>query len=60
MPYIQAAIDRDQMMVTSYNDLVDPESMARVIDYFVDCLDLSKLGFKNTEPSEEGNVIKIR
>ena len=54
MPYIQAAIDRDQMMVTSYNDLVDPESMARVIDYFVDCLDLAKLGFKNTEPSEEG------
>ena len=54
MPYIQAAIDRDQMMVTSYNDLVDPESMARVIDYFVDCLDLAKLGFKNMEPSEEG------
>ena len=54
MPYIPAAIDRDQMMMTSYNDLVDPESMARVIDYFVDCLDLAKLGFKNTEPSEEG------
>ena len=46
MPYIQAAIDRDQMMVTSYNDLVDPESMARVIDYFVDCLDLAKLGLQ--------------
>lgn len=54
MPYIKAPIDRDQMMMTSYNDLVDPESMARVIDYFVNCLDLSMLGFNNTKPSEEG------
>lgn len=54
MPYISTAIDRDQLMVTSLNDLVDPESMARVIDYFVECLNLEKLGFKNTTPSIEG------
>lgn len=54
MPYISAPKDRNQIMLTSYNDLVDEESMARVIDYFVDSLDLSKLGFKNTAPSKEG------
>ena len=54
MPYISAPKDRNQIMLTSYNDLVDEESMARVIDYFVDNLDLAKLGFKNIAPSEEG------
>ena len=54
MPNIIPRIDRDQMMITSYNDLVDPESPARVIDYFVDNLDLKEIGIKNAEPSKDG------
>ncbi len=40
MHYIQA-FDRDQMMMTSWDSMVDPRSTARVIDAFVNSLDLS-------------------
>ena len=39
MPYIEAQ-DRNQMMMCSLDSMVDPESIARVIDRFVDGLDL--------------------
>ena len=39
MPYIEAQ-DRNQMMLCSLDSMVDPESIARVIDRFVDGLDL--------------------
>lgn len=51
MPYING-FDRDQMMWSAWSLLVDPESIARLIDAFVDSLDLTELGVK--EASVEG------
>ena len=45
MHYVQA-FDRDQFMMTTWDSMVDPESTARLIDAFVDSLDLSGYGVK--------------
>jgi len=37
--------DRTQIVMYSLDEIVDPESMARVIDRFVEVVDLEKLGF---------------
>lgn len=47
-------IDRNQMSFIALEELVDQNSWARLVDIFVDCLPLSKLGFKNGELQEEG------
>jgi len=54
MPYIEKPIDRNQVMVTTFDEFVKPDSTARIIDYFVDSVDLEEMGFKNTEPATEG------
>ena len=54
MPYIEKPINRDQISLMSIDSLVPSDSMARVIDYFVDNLDLKEIGFTKTEPSFEG------
>lgn len=51
MPYIQT-LDRNQMMFCSLDSFVEEESVARIIDAFVDSLDLSKFGVK--EVASEG------
>lgn len=51
MPYV-AGFDRNQMMFVAWDLLVDKDSIARLIDAFVNSLDLGKLGFK--EMSAEG------
>ena len=51
MPYIQT-FDRTQMMMCSWDSFVDPESIARLIDAFVDSLDLKKYHVK--EVAKEG------
>lgn len=51
MPYIKT-FDRDQMMFCSWDSFVAPESTARIIDAFVDSLDLSSLDVK--APAAEG------
>lgn len=51
MHYVQA-FDRDQIMMTTWDSMVDPESTARLIDAFVDSLDLSDYGVK--EMASEG------
>lgn len=51
MHYVQA-FDRDQFMMTTWDSMVDPESTARLIDAFVDSLDLSDYGIK--ELASEG------
>lgn len=51
MPYI-SGFDRDQMMLCNWDLLVDKDSIARLVDAFVDSLDLKKLGMK--EASYEG------
>lgn len=53
MPYMKTA-DRDQMMLTSMDAQVDSESIARIIDAFVDSLDLQGMGFKKAESAAEG------
>ncbi|MCD8295435.1 MAG: transposase [Clostridia bacterium] len=45
MPYIQEN-DRNQWMFCSLDSMVDGESMARLIDRFVNSLDTSKYGFR--------------
>ena len=49
MPYIKKKIDRNQVMITSFDSLVEPESIARIIDFFVDHVDLMKMGFHRAE-----------
>lgn len=45
MPYIKT-FDRDQMMFCSWDSFVAPESTARIIDAFVNSLDLKQYGVK--------------
>jgi transposase len=45
MPYIPV-FDRNQMMFCSWDSFVEPDSIARLIDAFVESLDLSGFGIK--------------
>ena len=45
MHYVEA-FDRNQMMMTTWNSMVEPDSTARLIDVFVDSLNLSDYGIK--------------
>lgn len=45
MPYV-STFDRTQMMMCSWDSFVDPESIARLIDAFVNSLELIKYGVK--------------
>ena len=45
MHYVQG-FDRDQMMMTTWDSMVDPESTARLIDAFVDSLKLADYNVK--------------
>lgn len=45
MPYIKT-FDRDQMMFCSWDSFVDKQSIARIIDAFIDSLDMQKVGVK--------------
>lgn len=51
MPYV-STFDRTQMMMCSWDSFVDPDSIARLIDAFVNSLDLIKYGVK--EAAVEG------
>ena len=51
MDYVRG-FDRDQMMMTTWDSMVDPDSTARLIDAFVDSLNLSDFGVR--EMSREG------
>ena len=53
MPYIIPK-DRNQLKMYSLNMLVDEDSIARIIDTFVDSLDLESLGITNAIPAVEG------
>ena len=54
MPYIKKKIDRNQVMITSFDSFVESERIARVIDYFVDHIDLIEMGFQRTEANARG------
>lgn len=51
MHYVES-FDRNQMMLTTWDDMVDPESTARLIDAFVNSLNLADYGIK--ERASEG------
>ena len=51
MHYIKA-FDRDQMMMTTWDSMVEPDSTARLIDAFVESLNLKDYGIK--EIASEG------
>lgn len=53
MGYIEG-ISREQMVMTTLDDLVETESMARLIDRFVEVCDLEKLGFCHAAPTQTG------
>ena len=53
MPY-QKSLDRNQMMFYSLESLVSPDSHARIIDVFIDSLDLKSMGFAKSTPAVEG------
>lgn len=54
MPYVPT-FDRTQMMMCSWDSFVNPESVARLIDAFVNSLDLKKYGVK--EAAVEGRPL---
>jgi len=55
MGYIQGQ-DRNQMILfpESIDDYIDEDNAVRIIDAYVDQLDLQKLGFKKADPAAVG------
>ena len=53
MGYVEGT-NRDQTMMMTYDDLVENESMVRLIDRFVEISNLEKMGFGRTIPAETG------
>ena len=53
MPYITPG-DRHQIQMITLDSMLEPESEVRIIDAFVDALNLDKLGFARTSPAKEG------
>jgi len=45
---------REQMMMFSLESAIAPDSFVRVVDVFVDAIDLKSFGFKHVECEEEG------
>ncbi len=53
MQHIQGE-DRNQMFMISLESTIPPDSFVRVIDAFVDAINLKSFGFKHVESNEEG------
>ena len=53
MAYVEA-LDRNQIMICTLDSFVEEESIARIIDAFVNSLDLMELGFSKAIPAAEG------
>ena len=53
MPYVKS-MDRNQLMMTTLDMLVDQDSIVRITDAFVNSLNLQKLGFLFAEPGITG------
>lgn len=53
MQHIQGE-DRDQMFMFSLESTVPADGFVRVVDAFVDAIDLKSFGFKHVECNEEG------
>ena len=46
--------DREQMFISSIEQMVEPEAFVRIIDAFIDGLPLDQFDFKNLELNEQG------
>ena len=57
MPYV-STFDRTQMMMCSWDSFVDPKSIARLIDAFVNSLDLTKYGVKEAAVEGQCHLVK--
>ena len=53
MEYVDG-VDREQMMMTSLDQLVHPEAFVRIIDAFIDGLDFSSYAFVNEALKRQG------
>ena len=53
MPY-QKELNRKQVFFTCLEDLISEDSHARIIDCFIDSLDLKSMGFSKSVPAVEG------
>ncbi len=51
---VQKGISREQMWMISLNMEISEDSVVRLIDLFVNHLDLDKLGFTKTKAKKEG------
>ena len=54
MPYQPKRLDRYQVMMNNLDGMVAWDSIARIIDCYVEHADLKEMGFTKTEPSFEG------
>lgn len=53
MGYVEGT-NREQAMMIAFDDLVEAESMVRLIDRFVEVCNLEKMGFCRTVPAQTG------
>lgn len=53
MPYIAKPMDWNHVMITTFDSLVDWNSILRVIDHFVNSINPAGMGFKNAVSSFE-------
>jgi len=54
--HYQQGSDREQVFMTSLDQLVTDDSFARIVDLFVDAMPIEELGFKHARLNKEGNT----
>ena len=54
--HYQQGSDREQVFMTSLEQLVAEDSFARIVDLFVDAMAIEELGFKHARLNREGNT----
>ena len=57
--HYQEGQDRNQMYVTSLEEMVAADRWARIVDLFVECMPLNDFGFKNMELNKEDDQVII-
>lgn len=54
--HYQQGNDREQVFMTSLDQLVPEDSFARIVDLFVEAMPIEELGFKHAKLNKEGNT----
>ncbi len=60
MPYIRSSEERNQLIMISLEGTISQNAFVRVIDAFVDAIDLQSFGFTHTECKGCANRAKLR